>query len=200
VFCLFLQDIHTRAHNGGRPIHQTPLRFSLIFSNFRHAKSAAATAADSFLILLFLSARPRDDRKRYHNNIIMISSFQNLSGPATAAAYNPMAYSHHAGHGQQLHSVYGAVAAAAHHAAYNAGQQPVPYHPADYGSPVPPPQPPQSHRYYETPNRQMTTPEPPNRKKPVPQQPPVQFTRVQSGVPGGTYNTYNILILYINTI
>lgn len=116
----------------------------------------------------------------------MISSFQNFSGAAaTAAAYNPMAYSHHAGHGQQLHSVYGAVATAAHQAAYNAGQQPVAYHPADYGAPAPPPQP---SRYYESPNRPpMATPEPPNRKKPVPQQPPVQFTRVQGGVPGGTY-------------
>jgi len=115
----------------------------------------------------------------------MISSFQNFSGAATAAAYNPMVYSHHAGHGQQLQSVYGSVAVAAHQAAYNGGQQPVAYHPADYGSAVPPPQ---QHRYYESPNRpQMTTPEPPNRKKPVPQQPPVQFTRVQGGVPGGTY-------------
>lgn len=126
----------------------------------------------------------------------MISSFQNFSGAATAAAaYNPMAYSHHAaGHGQQLHSVYGAVAAAAQQAAYNAGQQPVAYHPADYGSP-----PPQPSRHYESPNRRpMTTTEPPNRKKPVPQQPPVQFTRVQGGVPGGTYikNKYDLIRLY----
>jgi len=126
----------------------------------------------------------------------MISSYQNFSGvAATAAAFNPMAYSHHAGHGQHLQSMYGgAVAAAAHQAAYNGGQQPVAYnpgqqpvayHPADYGSPVPPPK---QSRYYESPNRPpMTTPEPPNRKKPVPQQPPVQFTRVQGGVPGGTF-------------
>lgn len=132
----------------------------------------------------------------------MISSYQNFSGAATAAAaYNPMAYSHHAGHGQHIQSMYGsAVAAAAHQAAYNAGQQPVAYnagqkpvayHPADYGSPVPPPQ---QSRYYESPNRPpMTTPEPPNRKKPVPQQPPVQFTRVQGGVPGGKTSLHAVL-------
>lgn len=169
----------------------TVLRF-LIFYNFHHAKSAAA---DSIIIISFgcshaRDIRTRDDRKQY--TIMMISSFQNLSAAATAAAYNPMAYNHHAGHGQQLHSVYGAAAVAAHQAAYNVGQQPVPYHPADYGSAVPP-QPP---RYYDTPNRPVTTPEPPNRKKPVPQQPPVQFTRVQSGVPGGTYNNDYYDIIY----
>lgn len=145
----------------------------------------------------------------------MISPLHNVSAAAAAAVpggYGPAVYSH----GGQLQSVYDVVAAAAaaggarHHgqgAAYtNAGQQPVPYHPADYGSPpyAQPPyqQPAYAHQPYTTPPPPPTryyepaprpgTPEPPNRKKPAPQQqsPPVQYTRVQGGVPGGTFDTY----------
>lgn len=156
----------------------------------------------------------------------MISALHNVSAAAAVAGaggYGPAVYSH----GGQLQSVYSVVAAAAaaagvgahQHvpgAAYNnAGQQPVPYHPADYGSPPyaqpaytqPPYQqpayaqqpyttpPPPPSRYYESAPR-PGTPEPPNRKKPAPQQqPPVQYTRVQGGVPGGTF-----VILPINYI
>lgn len=140
----------------------------------------------------------------------MISSFQNFSDAAQFAGYggvpgamyspgggvaNPM-YGHHHG---QLQSVYSAVAASAQQAGvYNAaGQQPVPYHPAEYGgqqpaqlqlqsSPYMPPS-----RYHEPPRPSATTTELPNRKKPASasapsQQSSVQYTRVQAGVSGGT--------------
>lgn len=129
----------------------------------------------------------------------MISSFQNFTGGTPAVVYNhhvaPTMYSDHRGQPvheqQQLKSVFDAVAAAA------VGQQPVPYHPADFGSPYAPQQPPR--RYYETPRPSGMPTEPPNRKRPPQQQqqqqqpPPVQYTRVQGGVPGGKNN---IIIIF----
>lgn len=120
----------------------------------------------------------------------MISSFQNFS----SLMYNPPAAFNHVGGGhvgqqqqQQLHSVYNAVAAA-QHGVYNGGQQPVPYHPADYGAQPQLPQPSAytaPSRYYETPRPAAVAPEPAASRKKSSQQPPVQYTRVQSGVPGG---------------
>lgn len=142
----------------------------------------------------------------------MISSFQNFSviGNGGALQYGYGGVVPTAVDGQQLQSVYDVVAAAAgQQGVYNVPgvQQPmaVPYHPAEHGFPQQQQrqQPPSPSRYQEPrrpppllPRPQpATTPEPPNRKRPAQhasqppqqQQPsPVQYTRVQGNVPGGT--------------
>lgn len=126
----------------------------------------------------------------------MISSFQNFTAGAPfgyGAPADPLMYTGGGGvgAGHQLQSVYNAVAAAAQQGGYNVGQQPVPYHPAEYSrrpqqqqQPLPPYEPPTPPRYRSPPTTPPAPREPPNRKKPA--QPPVQYTRVQGGVPGGT--------------
>lgn len=121
----------------------------------------------------------------------MISSFQNFTG---AVPPPPPPYSHPAVYdpARGQHQLHPAAYSAAQRGVFTTvGQHPVPYHhqQADYGpSPYTPPPPPPPSRHYE-PHRPAaaSTPDPPNRKKP-PQQPPtpVQYTRVQGGVPGGT--------------
>lgn len=142
----------------------------------------------------------------------MISSFQNFS---VAGSGGPLQYGYGgvvptAADSQQLQSVYDVVAAAAaattgQHGVYNVpgGQQPVavPYHPAEYGFLQQQQRQPPSPSRYQEPRRPpprpqpATTPEPPNRKRPAqhasppPQQQhpaPVQYTRVQNDVAGGT--------------
>ncbi|XP_050548712.1 protein spaetzle 3 [Daktulosphaira vitifoliae] len=130
----------------------------------------------------------------------MISAFQNFSSPhfgyggsalpdAAVPLYN----------GQQpMHPFVGHSAPAynfARQPVYNAGQPPqynsrqrqaLPYEPA-FREPYTRPQ--ISNKHYE----QVDVPPVPNRKRPASTSPPVQYTRVQGGVPGGKTSVHAVL-------